>query len=213
MRGGAFREGDILMKVKLIFGCGAVAAALALVPAAAPAQSPVEALVRPPSEPAKEAATAVEVAAKSAPAHLFAIMAGSWSGGGTIDLTNDIHERLRCRANHSYGQANNSLSLSIRCASDNYKFELSSRVVERGGHVTGQWQETSYGVTGTISGRMSGNRVTAVATGDKFTADLSVVTNGNQQSVTITPKATYLQNVKIALSKAGGAPKAATATR
>ena len=113
-------------------------------------------------------------------------MAGSWSGGGTIDLTNDIHERLRCRATHTYAQVSNSLSLSIRCASDNYKFELSSNVVERRGQLSGKWSETNYGVTGTISGRVVGNRVTAVATGDKFSADLSVTTNGNRQSVTIT---------------------------
>jgi hypothetical protein len=196
------------MKANLIFGFVAVLLSVALQAPAAWAENP-EGPVQALKEPEPQAVPASIPAA--APAHPFAAMAGSWSGGGTIDLTNDIHERLRCRANHTYGQSNNSLSLSIRCASDNYKFELTSRVVERGGHVSGRWQETSYGVTGTISGRLSGNRVTAVATGDKFTADLSVTTNGNHQSVTITPKATYLQNVKIALSKA--APKAATATR
>ena len=69
--------------------------------------------------------------------HPFAAMAGTWTGGGTIDLTNDIHEKLRCRANYTYGAANNSLALAIRCASDNYKFELTSNVVERGGQISG----------------------------------------------------------------------------
>ena len=133
--------------------------------------------------------------------HPFAAMAGNWSGGGTIDLTNDIHERLRCRAHHSYGQANNSLALNIRCASDNYKFELSSNVVERNGRISGQWSEATYKAAGTISGRLAGNRVSAVAQSDSLTTDVSVTTVGNRQTVTITPKATYVISVKIALSR------------
>jgi hypothetical protein len=185
------------MKPNALRVCAAAVLAAALFPALAWADPP-EGHVTIQSEPVAVAAAPVKVA----PAHPFAVMAGSWSGGGTIDLTNDIHEKLRCRAHHTYGAANNSLALSIRCASDNYKFELTSNVVDHHGQISGRWSETNYGVTGTIAGRVSGNHVSAVATGDKFTADLSVTTNGNHQSVTITPKKTYLQNVKIALSRA-----------
>jgi hypothetical protein len=145
-----------------------------------------------------------EPIAPAAPAnvHPFAAMAGTWTGGGTIDLTNEIHERLRCRANYTYGKANNSLALSIRCASDNYKFELSSNVVERGGQFSGQWSETGYGVSGTITGRVSGQHISAVAKGDNFNATLAVSTNGNRQSVTITPQATYIIKVQIGLGRA-----------
>ena len=76
--------------------------------------------------------------------HPFAAMAGTWTGGGTIDLTNDIHEKLRCRATYTYGAGNNGLALAIRCASDNYKFELTSNVVERNGQISGRWNETAY---------------------------------------------------------------------
>lgn len=141
------------------------------------------------------------IPAKVSATHPFAAMAGNWTGGGTIDLTNDIHERLRCRAHHTYGQSNNSLSLNIRCASDNYKFELASNVVERNGHISGRWSEVTYKAAGTISGRLNGNRVSAVAQSDSLTTDVAVVTNGNRQSVTITPKATYVISVKIALSR------------
>ena len=129
-------------------------------------------------------------------------MAGTWTGGGTIDLTNDIQEKLRCRATYTYNQASNGLALAIRCASDNYKFELTSNVVERNGQISGQWSETAYGVSGSISGRVNGGRISAVAKGDSFTAALSVNTNGNRQSVTITPQATYIINVQIGLGKA-----------
>jgi autotransporter translocation and assembly factor TamB len=180
------------VKSNIIRGSAGLFLSLALLPAAARADDP-EGPVLALKEPV--------IAAKIEVVHPFAALAGSWSGGGTISLTNDINERLRCRAHHTYGQSNNSLSLSIRCASDNYKFELTSNVVERRGQLSGQWKEASYNVTGTISGRVAGNRVTAVATGDKFTADLSMITQGNRQSVTITPKATYLTSVQIALSR------------
>jgi len=195
------------MTTNISRGFAALLLSLTLAPVAALAQSPSEALITPLKEPAAPPAPA-----KVEAVHPFAAMAGSWTGGGTIDLTNDIHERLRCRANHTYGATNNSLALSIRCASDNYKFELTSNVTEKRGQISGNWNETNYGVTGTITGRVNGNKVTAVAAGDKFTADLSVTTNGNHQSVSIVPKATYLQNVQIALNRAAPAgPKAASA--
>ena len=168
---------------------------LALAPWAAAAQEHPDSRVVPQREQ--------QVAARTpAGAHPLAAIAGSWSGGGLIVLTNDIQERLRCRANHTFTPGNNSLSLTIRCASDNYKFELSSNVVERGGQISGHWREASYNVSGTISGRVSGNRVTATAQGDKFTTAISVTTSANEQQVSITPERTYLISVQIAMTRA-----------
>lgn len=193
------------MTVNLTSGFAALLLSMTLLPAAALAQSSSEALVTPLREPEVEH---VSLPAKLEVVHPFAAMAGSWSGGGTISLTNDINEKLRCRAHHTYGASNSSLALNIRCASDNYKIELTSHVVERRGQISGQWTETNYNATGTIAGRVAGNRVSAVATGDKLTADLTVTTNGNRQTITITPKASYLISVQVALSKqAPAAPK------
>lgn len=133
--------------------------------------------------------------------HPFAAIAGNWSGGGTIELTNDITEKLRCRANHSFRQDNSSLALNIRCASDNYKFELISNVVERRGQISGQWSEAAYKASGTISGRVAGNRVVAVARSDSLTTDVSVTTTGNRQTIVITPEKTYVIKVQIALAR------------
>ena len=193
------------MKSNIICGAAALILISALPPAAA--QEPIpEGHVKTLPEPTPQP---TEAALKPATLHPFAALAGTWTGGGTIDLTNDIHEKLRCRANYNYGQSNNSLALAIRCASDNYKFELTSNVVERGGQISGNWNESAYGVSGSISGRVTGGRISAVARGDSFTAALAVNTTGNRQSVTITPQATYIINVQIALGRAA----TATATR
>jgi hypothetical protein len=189
------------VKAKIIGGAAALLLAAALQPAIGQ-DGGLEGHVSTVPEP-------TQAALKPAPIHPFAAVAGTWSGGGTIDLTNDIHEKLRCRANYTHGQSNNSLVLAIRCASDNYKFELTSNVVERGGQISGQWKETAYAVSGSISGRVNGGRITAAAKGDSFNAAITVNTSGNRQSVTITPQSTYITNVQIAMSRAAGAPAAA----
>ena len=182
------------MNSNVLRGVIAVILASALLPSAASAND-AEGLVQD-----RQAPPAV-VPVKTDAAHPFAAMAGNWTGGGTIELTNDITERLRCRAHHTYGQANNSLALTIRCASDNYKFELTSDVVERNGQISGRWSEVTYKANGSISGRLAGTRVSAVARSDTLTTDVSVSTVGNRQTVTLTPKATYVISVKIALSR------------
>ena len=181
------------MKSNIIRIATTVLLALAPLPAAAQSEHPDQG-VSMLKEPVVQAALTTGV-------HPFAAMAGNWSGDGMIALTNDIRERLRCRAAHTHGKGNNSLALSIRCASDNYKFELTSNVVERQGQISGKWSEASYGVSGSISGRVAGNRISAIAQGDNFTTDLSVTTNGNQQTVSMTPKATYIISVHIDLTR------------
>ncbi len=187
MKNGILRE--------LIGGATALLLISAFVPAAQAEtpEGPVEQLKNPTVQPAS----------LPKPEHPFAAMAGTWTGGGTIELTGEIKENLRCRANYNYGAANSSLALSIRCASDNYKFELSSNVVERRGQISGTWSEAAYKVSGNISGRIQGNHIAAVASGDSFTSDLAVTTTANRMLVTMTPKATYVIAVKMAFSRGG----------
>ena len=171
------------MKFSIIRGFAAFLLISAFVPAAR-AESP-EGRVEPLKEP-------VVPASLPKPEHPFAQMAGTWTGGGTIELTGEIKENLRCRANYTYGAAQSSLALSIRCASDNYKFELTSNVVERRGQISGTWSEAAYKVSGQISGRVQGNHISAMANGDSFSSDLAVTTTANRMMVTMTPKATYV---------------------
>ena len=172
----------------------AAAAILVFLAFPAAAQERPDGAVQPLNQP-------VTPAALTPAAHPFAALAGNWTGEGMIALTGDIRERLRCRASYNHAQGSNSIAISIRCASDNYKFELSSNVVERNGQLSGRWNEAAYGVSGNISGRVSGNRISAMAQGDNFTSDLSVTTTGNQQTVSMTPKATYVISVQISLNR------------
>jgi hypothetical protein len=131
----------------------------------------------------------------------FATLNGTWSGEGTITTASGTQDRLRCRANYTPGQGGEQLRLNIRCASDNYNFDLSSDVTSRNGQISGEWIEASRNVSGRITGRASGERVQAHARGDAFSADLSLTTRGNRQSVAIRPQGTEVQQVSLALSR------------
>lgn len=62
----------------------------------------------------------------------FAGLSGSWTGSGSIALSDGSHERLRCRATYRVDGSGTKLQQTLRCASDSYKVELSSDVVSDG---------------------------------------------------------------------------------
>ncbi len=146
------------------------------------------------------AACAFMAATPASAQSAFAGMHGAWSGSGTISLSDGSKERLRCRASYRVSAGDNTLQQSLRCASDSYKFELSSDVVSEGGRVSGSWSETSRGVSGSLQGRASGGRINVVADSPVFTANIVLTTTGNKQSVTITSQGDIRQ-VSIAMVK------------
>lgn len=146
------------------------------------------------------AAYALIAATPAAAQSAFAGMHGAWSGSGTISLSDGSKERLRCRASYRVSAGDSTLQQSLRCASDSYKFELSSDVVSEGGRVSGSWSETSRGVSGSLQGRASGGRINVVADSPVFTANIVLTTTGNKQSVSITSQGDIRQ-VSIAMVK------------
>ena len=131
----------------------------------------------------------------------FAALAGSWSGGGILNTTDGGQEQLRCRASYNVGGTGTELRLSLRCASDSFNFDLASDVQYRGGVISGSWSEASRNASGSISGRAAGSRIEALARGDSFSADLSLTTHGNRQTVSIRPQGTSITAVSLALDR------------
>ena len=131
----------------------------------------------------------------------FVAIAGTWSGGGILNTTDGTQERLRCRASYDVGGAGTELRLNLKCASDSYNFDLAGDVQYRGGAITGSWNEASRNASGSISGRASGGHIEAFARGDSFSADLSLTTQGNRQTVSIHPQGTSITAVSLALDR------------
>ena len=130
----------------------------------------------------------------------FAGLAGIWSGGGTVTLDDGSTERIRCRATYSVGAGGNGLNQSLTCASDSYRFNLSSNVVASGGSLSGTWSESSRGVSGSLEGRGASGTFQVVASAPGFTANISLTTRGNRQSVVIRAESQF-RGASISLSR------------
>jgi hypothetical protein len=115
----------------------------------------------------------------------FDQLAGSWSGSGTINLSNGKHEPIKCRASYDVLDEQNKLQLNIHCASESYKFDLRGSATYAGGSITGSWSESTRNAAGTMSGKVEGAGFQVVAKGPTFAANLSLMTRGDKQSVTI----------------------------
>ena len=131
----------------------------------------------------------------------FAPMIGSWSGAGTLSLSNGTRERIRCRASYRPDGAASGLTLELRCASDSYRFELQSNVSHNGGDLSGTWSEATRGASGAISGTVSRGRIQARATSPAFSALLAMNTSGSRQSISIQSPGSELEAVNINLSR------------
>ena len=130
----------------------------------------------------------------------FTGMAGNWSGGGTVTLDDGSSERIRCRATYAVGAGGSGLNQSLTCASDSYRFILSSNVVAQGNSLSGTWSESSRGISGSLEGRGSNGNFQVVASAPGFTANLSLATRGNKQSVVIKAESQF-KGVSISLSR------------
>jgi hypothetical protein len=127
---------------------------------------------------------------------------GSWSGGGTITVQNGSRERIRCRSNNKSG--GNSLSLSLRCASDSYKFELASDLTSEGNNISGSWNENVRGVVGQLNGKISGGRIQATASAVGFSATISITASGTSLSVSIRSPGSEISDVSVSMARGGG---------
>lgn len=131
----------------------------------------------------------------------FAGMAGVWSGKGSILLAGGGQEAIRCRATYSVRGDGVALQQTLRCASDSYKFELSSNVVANGGKLTGTWSEATRNVSGDVEGTTAGGRFQVVVSAGTFKADLVLTTRGNSQSVVIRSEGSDFKGVNITMSR------------
>lgn len=133
--------------------------------------------------------------AQSAP---FAGFAGNWSGKGTVTLSDGSKENIRCKASYRVDRTGAALKQSLRCASDSYKFDLSSDVVSNGREITGNWSEASRNLFGSVRGRAGGGEIEVFVEAAGFAANLTLRARGNRQSVWITSKG-EIRNVSITM--------------
>jgi hypothetical protein len=130
----------------------------------------------------------------------FAGFDGAWSGAGTVALSDGSVERIRCKANYKVDGTGKGLKQSLHCASDSYKFDLSSDVVSNGDRISGYWSEASRNVNGDLQGTAGGGQIEVFVQANGFAANLTLRTNGNRQTVQISSKG-EIRGVNITMVK------------
>lgn len=133
---------------------------------------------------------------------LFSGLSGTWAGEGTVTLANGSNERIRCHAVYSVPPVGTALNQGLRCASASYTFDVKSYVTVAGdGSVSGTWSELTRQVTGDVTGHASRGQIQTSVETLGFSAQLSVVTRGSRQSVSIAPQGTDVRAVTIEMKR------------
>ena len=130
----------------------------------------------------------------------FAGFDGSWSGSGTVALSNGTTEHIRCKADYKVNASGLGLKQSLHCASDSYKFDLSSDVTSQGDRISGNWSEASRNIFGNLQGTAGGGQIDVFVEASGFAANLNLRTNGTKQSVQIDSKG-EIRGVTITMTK------------
>lgn len=146
-------------------------------------------------------AAAIAVTLPSAPAHAadaFNALKGSWSGGGSASFAGGETEKLRCTAR--YGGGGSNLSLSLKCASASAQINLTGSLDANGNKVSGDWNESSFGLSGGAYGTTSGGTVRMKVNGG-INGYLTLNVSGNRHTVAISSQGSTLSGVNVSLGR------------
>ena len=133
----------------------------------------------------------------------FAGLAGRWSGKGIVQPASGPAENFNCVVTYIPQGSDSRLKQNLRCKSPNYSLDAATHLELQGERVTGKWQDNIYtGLNGTVSGKVKDGGFDVVLSGRFFTAQMTVVGSGCEQSVTVKPqRADYIREVKASLKK------------
>ena len=146
------------------------------------------------------AALLLSVSVGHAQSGLFVGFDGAWSGNGTVSLSDGSTEHIRCKADYKVNGTGLGLKQSLHCASDSYKFDLSSDVTSQGDRISGNWSEASRNIFGNLQGTAGGGQIEVFVEANGFAANLTLKTNGNRQTVQINSKG-EIRGVNITMVK------------
>lgn len=132
----------------------------------------------------------------------FAGLSGTWTGNGSVLMSDGSQERIRCRATYSVPPLGQVLNQGLRCASDSYTIDVRSNVMaSSGGALSGTWSEATRQVSGDLSGSVTPGHIQTSVEALGFSAQLSITTVGARQSVSLKPEGMDVQAVTIEMRR------------
>lgn len=110
---------------------------------------------------------------------------GSWRGTGTVKPIGGQQERISCRVN--YNNSGAKVGQKISCAGSDFHFEASANVQCSDNSLSGSWTEKIANNTGSVSGKIDGQRLHLEINGPNFQGRIDVrVASAGSHSLTIT---------------------------
>lgn len=124
---------------------------------------------------------------------------GRWTGWGSVTLTSGQSEQLKCVA--TYFVEGPAVRQNLRCASQSYKIDAVANLSVANGRVTGQWEERTWSVGGSVTGRATDRGFDLAINGPNFGAAMLVGGTSCKQSINIMPKGFEIQRIALNLGK------------
>lgn len=129
------------------------------------------------------------------------LLAGRWSGPGTISMSSGEVEQMRCVATYFIENGGGSVRQNLRCASQGYKIDAVTNLTVSGGRVAGSWEERTWATTGLIKGDIQGDGFALQIEGPGFTAAMALKTSNCNQSISIAPRGNAVSRISMNLGK------------
>jgi hypothetical protein len=136
-----------------------------------------------------------------AAAGAFEPFAGASRGAGEVISRDGVRERISCRVNGTVSRGGEALTQSMVCASDNYRFDIRANAVAEGDRVRGEWQETTRGVQGSLTGRIEGGHLSGAVSGESFSAAFSLRSSGRKEFYTLRPNSGDIASITVVLTR------------
>ena len=129
-------------------------------------------------------------------------LSGRWAGQGKVISASGKPEDFKCVITYFPSREGSELKQNLRCQSDNYRLDTSTRLQIADGKVSGRWEEKIYGLDGDVTGRMTADGFDILLSGKFFRARMAVSGSACEQSVKVSPeRADYIREVSASLRK------------
>ena len=128
----------------------------------------------------------------------FNALKGSWSGSGRVSFSSGESEKLKCSARYSGGGSN--LNMTVKCASSSAQINLTGSLDASGNKVSGDWNESSYGLNGCASGSASGGNVRLKISGSA-NGYLTLNVSGGQHTIAMSTHGIPVSGVNVSLAR------------
>jgi hypothetical protein len=99
---------------------------------------------------------------------------GSWSGGGNVRFNSGKSERASCRASFSK-RGGSSYAMSATCATSSGRVTQTAQLTRSGANrFSGDFQNSEYGISGSINISLNGNSLNASLNGGGASANFNL---------------------------------------